>query len=207
MIITDYSQDYALIGAGGYAREVSTQMRMPDIPMFIDDEFWHVNLPKNVLKLSKFDPDNYQVVVAIGDLTIRKNLIEKMPSGTKYFTFIDNSANLIDVHNIKIGKGSIIGPNCILTTNINIGEHSQLNLASSIGHDCILKEYFTSAPGARVSGNCEIGNRVYMGTNAVIKEKIKICDDVTIGMGACVVKDIKVPGTYIGVFAKLLIIK
>ena len=56
-----------------------------------------------------------------------------------------------------------------------------------------------SAPGAKISGNCEIGECVYFGTNASVRQKIKICDNVIIGLNAGVVKNINEPGVYAGV--------
>jgi UDP-3-O-[3-hydroxymyristoyl] glucosamine N-acyltransferase len=53
-------------------------------------------------------------------------------------------------------------------------------------------------PCSVVSGNCTIGNRVYLGTNSSIREKIEICDDVTIGLNSGVVKNIKESGVYVG---------
>ena len=42
-----------------------------------------------------------------------------------------------------------------------------------------------------------IGNRVSIGTNATIMP-VNICDDVVIGAGSVVTKDITEPGTYAG---------
>ena len=42
------------------------------------------------------------------------------------------------------------------------------------------------------------GDNVYFGTNAATREKIRICSDVTIGMGGVVVKSIDVEGVYVG---------
>jgi acetyltransferase-like isoleucine patch superfamily enzyme len=42
-----------------------------------------------------------------------------------------------------------------------------------------------------------IGNRVSIGSNATIMP-VKICDDVVIGAGTVVTKDITEPGTYAG---------
>ena len=53
-------------------------------------------------------------------------------------------------------------------------------------------------PGSIISGNCKIGNRVYLGTNSCIREKINICNDTTIGLSSGVVKDINIGGTYVG---------
>jgi UDP-3-O-[3-hydroxymyristoyl] glucosamine N-acyltransferase len=53
-------------------------------------------------------------------------------------------------------------------------------------------------PGSIVSGNVNIGDKVYLGTNSSIREKINICDNVIIGLNTGVVKDIKESGTYAG---------
>lgn len=99
---------------------------------------------------------------------------------------------------VRIGYGSIVCPGSILTTNIFIGIMATINLNCTIGHDVVIGDFFNSAPGVNISGKVSIGNRVSIGTNACIREGISICDDVTVGMGAVVVKDITEPGVYIG---------
>ena len=90
----------------------------------------------------------------------------------------------------------------ILSSNIKIGSHSHLNLQTTSGHDTIIGNFFTSAPGVKISGNCEIGDRVYFGTNSCVKEKIKITNDVTIGLNSGVVKNINENGVYVGTPSK-----
>ena len=68
--------------------------------------------------------------------------------------------------------------------------------------DNVIGDFFTTAPGVQISGNCIIGDMVYFGTHSSIKQKIQICDNVTIGLNAGVVKDIMYSGTYVGVPAK-----
>jgi UDP-3-O-[3-hydroxymyristoyl] glucosamine N-acyltransferase len=53
-------------------------------------------------------------------------------------------------------------------------------------------------PGSIVSGNVTLGNKVYLGTNSCIREKINICDNVTIGLITGVVKDITQSGVWVG---------
>jgi sugar O-acyltransferase (sialic acid O-acetyltransferase NeuD family) len=161
----------ALIGYGGHAREVISQIDN-DLICFIDDIFIKENNSK-ILPLSKFNPNEYEVMIAIGDSLIRKDIIKKLPPNTKYFTFIHPSAQLFS-KDIKIGKGTFIGANCILTTNISIGAHCILNRGNHIGHDTDINDFFSAMPNAVVSGNCNIGNCVYMGTNSTVKEKIDI---------------------------------
>jgi acetyltransferase-like isoleucine patch superfamily enzyme len=49
----------------------------------------------------------------------------------------------------------------------------------------------------------KIGNKVYIGSNSTILP-VSICDDVVIGAGSVVTKNINKPGTYVGNPAKFL---
>ena len=191
----------AIIGAGGFAREIKVALGLPDTKFFVDDAYQKVE--SGIYGLSKFDPNKYEVVVAIGDPIDRARMVDKLPSNTRFFTFIDPSAQIQDV-DVEIEEGSIICAGCIITTNVKIGKHTHLNLLSTIGHDTQVGDYFTTAPGAKISGNCKIGNKVYVGTNGSIRQKIDICDEVVIGMNAAVVKNIDTSGVYAGVPAKKL---
>lgn len=189
----------AIIGAGGFGREVKAVINIPNIKFFVDDEYQD---PKNnIIGLSKFDPNKYSVIIAIGDPKVRYEMVKRLPSSTKYFTFIHPTAQIHD-SNIEIGEGSIICAGTIITTNVKIGKHSHLNLITTVGHDCNIGDFFTTAPGVQISGNETIGNRVYFGARSCVKQKISICDDVTIGMNAGVIRNITEPGTYIGTPAK-----
>lgn len=184
----------ALIGYGGHAREVISQMG-EELICFVDDTFIKDN--NKILPLSQLDINEFEVLVAIGDSEVRKKIVDKLPKETKYFTFVHPSAQLFD-KNITIGEGSFIGANCILTTNILIGNHCILNRGNHIGHDTLIGNFFSAMPNSVVSGNCNIGNCVYMGTNSTVKEKIKISNNVIIGLNSGVIKNINESGTYIG---------
>lgn len=189
----------AIIGAGGFAREISAALGLPNIKFFVDDEYMKVE--SGIYGLSQFDPEKYEVVVAVADPTDRTNIVKRLPKNTKFFTFIDPTAQ-IHGNDVTIGEGSIICAGTIITTNVKIGKHAHLNLITTIGHDCEIGDYFTTAPGVQISGNEVIGDRVYFGTRSCIRQKLTICDDVTIGMNAGVVKNITEPGVYVGTPAK-----
>lgn len=192
-----------IIGAGGFGREVYCSLNPIErnkTVFFVDDIYWDGSDDK-ILPLSLFETDKYEVIVAIGEPSVRKEIISKLPKTTKYFTHIHPSVKILG-DDVEIGEGCVICAGTIITTNIKIGKHSHLNLQTTIGHDCIIGDYFTTAPGVKVSGNCIIGESVYVGTNASIKEKIKIVNNVTIGLNTGVVKNITESGTYVGTPAK-----
>ena len=192
-----------IIGAGGFGREVYwslNQIERNNTVFFVDDIYWD-NTDEKILPLSLFEPDKYEVVVAIADSKDRERIVNGLPKSTKYFTHIHPSAQ-IHGEDVIIGEGSIICAGTIITTNVKIGKHAHLNLITTIGHDCVIGDYFTTAPKVQISGNEIIGSRVYFGSGSCVKQKIHICDDVTIGMNAAVVKNIEEPGTYVGVPSK-----
>ena len=168
----------ALIGNGGHAREVQVQMGI-ELFRFVSD------------------PEKYVVMITVSNSKDREDILKKLPIDTQYFTFIHPTAQLMS-EDITIGEGSFIGANSIITCNVKIGKHAILNRGVHIGHDCRVGDYFSAMPGSIVSGNVTLGNKVYLGTNSCIREKISICDDVTIGLSTGIVKDIKESGVYAG---------
>lgn len=203
-----YNKKICIFGTGGFGREVlcclidaiaHTNQKIEELACFmVSDEDFKDNMVMGleVLPQSKLNTELHEVVVAIGDPHTRKKVVESLPAETKFATIIHPSAVMSKW--VEIGEGSIITAGTILTCNIKIGKHAHLNLHTTVGHDCIIGDYFTTAPAANISGSCHFGNCVYFGTNASVRQGIKICDNVTIGMGGVVVKDITEAGVYIG---------
>jgi sugar O-acyltransferase (sialic acid O-acetyltransferase NeuD family) len=197
-----------IVGAGGFGREVlcclidsisSQKIRVEEMACFlVPDEGWKESkvMGVKVIPQSAFDPSIYQAVVAIGDPFRRKKVVDSLPGNTEFTTIIHPSAVVSDW--VEIGAGSVITAGTIVTCNIKIGKHAHLNLHTTIGHDCIAGDYFTTAPAVNISGNCRFGDVVYLGTNAAVREGISICGKVVIGMGGIVVKDIMEEGIYVG---------
>ncbi|MBO9731670.1 MAG: acetyltransferase [Chitinophaga sp.] len=203
-----------IIGAGGHGREtlcavidgMDSAQDIRDIACFmVDDEYYDETtiMGIEVIPSSKFDAALYDVVVAIGDPATRKKIVERLPADTTYATIIHPSAIISEW--VEIGEGSIISAGVIITCNIKIGKHVHLNTRTTVSHDCILGDFFTAALGVSISGNCQLGSGVYLGTHAAIKQKITVTDNVTIGMGGVVVKDIQEAGVYVGVPVQKLV--
>jgi sugar O-acyltransferase (sialic acid O-acetyltransferase NeuD family) len=210
MILGNNGKKLALLGAGGIASDISAYItdehgRDEECPYtgilkFVNDEYYKDN-NQDIKPLSEFNPDTHALLIAVGTSVERYNILNTIPHNTTFFTYVHHSAYNFN-NAAKIGQGTFIAPLCVLITNIEIGNHCHLNVGTVLGHDCKVGDFFTSAPNVNLSGNSTIGNVVYIGTQAVVKQKISICDNVVIGMCAGVTKDITNPGTYIGVPAK-----
>jgi sugar O-acyltransferase (sialic acid O-acetyltransferase NeuD family) len=198
-----------IFGSGGFAKEVFWLARQAGeaIDAFIDIQAGGFCCDTLVKDEDYFDPSKHLAVVGVGSPKVRAKIVNNIIShhGEDVFaTLISPSANIMSYGTITIGKGCVICANCILTCDITLGDFSQLNLSTTIGHDTKTGSFFTTAPGVHVNGKVNIGDRVYFGSNASTVEDISICDDVTIGAAACISKDIMEPGTYVGVPAKKL---
>ncbi len=205
-------ENICIVGTGGFAREVLCLIddlsRYNEVNAFLEpDDIWEKNWQHKkimgipVLPYSSFNPMQTKVAIGIGNSKIRQKIVEQeLPKNTVYETLIHPTAVVSRWCNI--GAGSIITAGCILTCQINLGQQAHLNLDTTIGHDCNIDDYFTTAPSVNISGICNIGKHVYFGTGAATRQGIEISDNVLIGMGAMVVKNIVESGTYVGIPAK-----
>lgn len=98
---------------------------------------------------------------------------------------------------IFIGGGSYIGAGTIIEDNVFIHGGSDVGHNNSIGVHTYISGRFNSA------GFCSIGKRNFIGICVIIADHISITDDVWIGLGCIVAKDIKQSGKYMSPAAKL----
>jgi acetyltransferase-like isoleucine patch superfamily enzyme len=103
---------------------------------------------------------------------------------------------------VEIQKGVKIGPRTKIQSHSFICELVEIGEDCFIGHGVVfVNDLFSGGGPAR--GNralwkeTRIGNRVSIGSNATVLA-VRICDDVVIGAGAVVTRDITISGTYAG---------
>jgi sugar O-acyltransferase (sialic acid O-acetyltransferase NeuD family) len=194
-----------VFGAGGFAQEVITLIKTTtsySIAACLDTKESDTTIEGiPIYSESFFDPYKHSAIVAISSPKVRKSIIDKIDGpNTEFITLIHPTA--IISPGVTVGKGSIICAFCFISNSTKIGKHTQLNWATTVGHETILGDFVTTAPGVHISGTVKAGNNIYIGTNSAIIDKLTVVDDVLIGAGACVVKSITERGTYVGVPAK-----
>ena len=120
----------------------------------------------------------------------------------------------VNLYGCTLGDGVFVGPFVEIQRRVTIGARTRVQSHAficelvTIGEDCFISHgaMFINDP-FRIGGPARgdqtqwketaIGNRVSIGTNATIMP-VSICDDVVIGAGSVVTKDITEPGTYAG---------
>jgi len=124
----------------------------------------------------------------------------------------------VNIYGCTIGAQCFIGPFVEIQKNVVIGKRTKVQSHAficelvTIGDDCFIghgvmfiNDLFSEGGPAGGDSNkwkkTNIGNHVSIGSNATILP-VSICDDVVIGAGAVVTKNIDQPGIYAGNPAK-----
>ena len=126
----------------------------------------------------------------------------------------------VNLYGCVIGDNCFIGPFVEIQRDVTIGRrcrvqsHSFICELVTLGDDCFVghgvmfvNDLFQgggpAGPNRSLWKATRIGSRVSIGSNVTLLP-VSICDDVVIGAGAVVTKDIVQPGVYAGNPAKLL---
>lgn len=144
------------------------------------------------------------ISIAIAASKTRQNLAEKC-STAKVPLVEARASSVVQMDDVVIGDGACLCPFVTLTSNIRIGRCFQANLYSYVEHDCVIGDFVTFAPGAKVNGDVTIGDHAYIGSGAIIRQGVTIGAGAIVGMGAVVTRDVPPGVTVIGNPAKPLI--
>lgn len=118
-----------------------------------------------------------------------------------------------NLYECELGDEVFVGPFVEIQSNVKIGKRSRIQSHSficslvDIGEDCFIGHgvmfindlFKEGKPAGNPNGwkETKIGNRVSIGSNATILP-VDICDDVVIGAGSVVTKNIVQKGIYAG---------
>lgn len=119
----------------------------------------------------------------------------------------------VNLYECTLGDNVFIGPFVEIQSDVHIGDncriqsHSFICSLTRIGRGCFIghgvmfvNDTFSQGAPSKDSSTwrgAEIGERVSIGSNATILP-VRICDNVVIGAGAVVTRDIIAPGIYAG---------
>jgi len=211
------SQRVAIIGSGGFGREVldvfdalnAVKPTYDVVGYIVDPEYGapgeHVN-GKPIL--GDFDwlaehKKDVRVICSVGSPELRMPLVKRAQDlGVDFCSIIH--PNAIVTRWVTIGIGTVITAGCILTNQIQIGNHAHINLDCTIGHDVVIEDLVTLAPGVHISGNVVLGEGGYIGTGANVIEKRHIGAWSIVGAGTTVVEDVPKNTTVVGVPGKVI---
>ena len=152
----------------------------------------------------KHQAEEKAVSIAVAAPFVRKMLAEKCAAAQ--ISLIEaRAASVLQMDEVVIGDGACLSPFVTLTSNIHIGGCFHANLYSYVEHDCVIGDFVTLAPGAKLNGNVTIGDHAYIGSGAIIRQDLTIGAGAIVGMGAVVTRDVPPGVTVCGNPAKPLI--
>ena len=217
-------KDLVIIGAGGFGREMITHVLQEANPEmqrfnepaenlwnilgFIDENATGMNdgypILGNLETLLNMNPKPYYFI-AIANSDVRERIAKRCKAaGLKAATIYCGGYDCTISPRAEIGEGCYIGRNCGIMSNVKIGEHCILQARTNVGHETVIGPYTSVMTDASFGGETVVGSHCYFGLRCTIINQVNIADHCTFGACACVVKDCAVPGTYVGVPAKLI---
>ena len=199
-----------IFGAGGSGREVAwlaEQLWGDDVErVFLVDRPEYLRGPVNgvpVRLLAEADNENSRFVVAVGSPQARRSIAQRcVAQGLSSIRLIHPRVEMSS-HN-ELGEGTILCAGSIVTTNVSMGVHVQVNIACTISHDVSIGDFATLSPGVHVCGNVKIGRDVFIGTGANVingqsAAPLIIEDGAVIAAGACVTRSVEAGALMAGV--------
>jgi len=146
---------------------------------------------------------NINVVIAIGDPRIRKDLYNFLCTKQNInFPNVVHPTTQYDSQNTYFGIGNIVAANVIISPYVKIGNLNILNMGCILAHDSTISNYCTINPASNISGNVKIGNNCTIGSSSVVLQGINIANNTILGIGSVLTRDTTVNSTYFGIPAK-----
>ena len=210
-------QKVAILGAGGHAREQldliaainEVEDRYDVLGFIVDPQYappdgrlrGHPVL--GGLEWISERRENVEVAAAIGASSARRHLVGRLRDlGARFSTLIHPSARIGEA--VELGEGVIVSAGAVLTSDIEVGPHTHINVASSVSHDCVLGEFVSLAPGVRLSGNVRVGDGCQLGTGSVFSNRTSIGEWSITGAGTVVISAVAANCTVVGVPARVV---
>jgi len=201
----------AILGASGHGKVVADAAILSENwseIVFFDDAFPDVKYIENISVNGNIETliENKKtfdgIVIAIGNnktRTSKQYYLEQ--HGCNIVSIIHPSA--VVSQSAKIGAGSVVMAGAVINAFSNIGKSCIINTNAVVEHDCFLSDGVHVSPGALLAGEVVVGACSWIGIGSSLIQQISIGDNITIGAGSVVVKDIIEPGIYFGNPAKI----
>ena len=192
-----------ILGCGGMGREIACLLEdHPDfgkeweIKGFLDSKKDTEGFPSKYSVLNNEDDFQYQegdlIVLAIANPEIKERLYQKLHEKVQFFTFVHPSSIVLDYS--ILGEGTIVYPNCFISSNVRIGRLVTINAGSQIGHDTMIGDYSSLMAHVDLGGGVVLGNNSFMGTQSAIAPYKKVASYTKISIGSIVMRSISKPG-------------
>ena len=171
-----------------------------------DDSFCDLPLFSLEEIQQKFPSNKFKMHVALSYSKLNKIREEKYLQVKKMGYNLVNyiSSKSIFWNDLKIGDNCFVLENQTIQPKVKIGNNVMIWSGNHLGHGCNIDDHTYLSSHICISGHTKIGKRCFIGVNSHFKDFINIGDDVVIGMGSNVNKDIDSGSLVIGSKSEIL---
>jgi sugar O-acyltransferase (sialic acid O-acetyltransferase NeuD family) len=208
-----------IYGAGGSGREIagwasraSWAGAAHELVGFIDDQAQADAIvhghPAWPLAVAAARHPGAGVIAAVGDSRLRAALIAAAEAaGLVSAVPLVHPGVEIDSRHVRLGAGVVICPGSVITTDIEIGPHTQVNVNCTVTHDTVIGAFATLSPGTCLSGTNRIGDHAFLGTGSITVNgapgrPLRVGAGAVVGAGALVTRDVAPGATVVGIPAR-----
>jgi sugar O-acyltransferase (sialic acid O-acetyltransferase NeuD family) len=191
-----------IIGARGFGREIYDFAQHCIgygndflIKGFLDDDFSSLNGFDNYPRILD-SVENYNIqyddvfICGLGSIKWTNHYISIILSkGGEFINLVHKSVVLR--HNVKLGKGILIGLGSIISSDAVIGDFTQIMSYSILGHDVSVGSYCRIGDYVFIGGFTIIEDGVFIAVRATLLAKLTIRENATIGAGSVVIRNVK----------------
>lgn len=190
-------KDIVIYGAGGFGRETALLIqqineRTPqwNLVGFFDDGLAPDTSVDDLPVLGgKEAAKKFKgaIAVAVAEPGVRESIVSGLRTSKIDFPVLTHPNTLLGSKKFnRIDEGSIICAGVILTTQVQLGAFTIINLDTTVGHDVVTGAFTTVMPGCSISGNVKIGKGSVLGTGSRIIQNLEIGENCVVGAGAVV---------------------
>jgi hypothetical protein len=165
-----------IAGAGGLGKEIACLIK--DLPEFELAGFYDDGLTQGELVLGKYEvlgnmlslqtvQSEVSVVIAFGNPKMRKKCWEALQenSNIHFPNIIHPTALIMNKERIQMGKGVIVFPLAVLTTDLSLGNNVVVHTGASVHHDVAVGNHSVIMPGARLVMSEQLSESSFIESN------------------------------------------
>lgn len=141
---------------------------------------------------------------AIGQPPLRAEIWQRMKAKGAQFTRLVHPSSLVGPR-VRLGEGVILCPQVVLTCDLEVGDNTAVNIASSVAHNARIGRHCQLSCFADITGHVEIGDQVFLGSRVSVIPGQTIGDRAQVAAGSVVAHPVPADTTVHGNPARVIL--
>lgn len=200
-----------VIGAGGHGKVIADILRAAghSVAGFLDDdealwgaEWCGVAVLGPIASWQRWQPAG--LILGIGHNATRYRISQQLADGghVPWINAVHPRATVAE--SAQLGSGVAIAAGAIVNPDARLGDHSIVNTAATVDHDCVLGAATHLGPGVHLAGGVQVGRGTLLGVGSVVIPYQMVGAWSIVGAGAVVTTDLPPNCTAVGAPARVI---